>query len=135
MIAASLSTILPPALPMPDFGVTSLPAQRPKDFQAMLRAAGVGRHRGAEANREEAREAVSQLVSAALVQPALASLRGGAFMEGPMAPGMAERRFGPLLDREIADRVVHAANFPLIDAILDRLPLPSTKRTTSGGTT
>jgi Rod binding domain-containing protein len=64
------------------------------------------------------REAATKLVSSALVMPILASLREGSLREGPFAPGMAERRFGPLLDQHIADRVVSGSSFPLVDAIV-----------------
>jgi hypothetical protein len=61
---------------------------------------------------------MTKLVASALVLPALATLRESPFREGPFAPGDAERRFGPLLDQAVADRVVQAARFPLIDALV-----------------
>jgi hypothetical protein len=127
MMPAVLSAMSPSTLPPLEIGSAASLARGGRDFASMLRSAGTAGAAGSPSRREAAAEAVSQLVSAALVQPALGSLRGGTFSEGPFAPGMAERRFGPLLDREIADRVVHAANFPIIGAILDRLP-PSALR-------
>lgn len=69
---------------------------------------------------ETVRDAATKLVASALVMPVLASLREGNLSEGPFAPGMAERRFGPLLDQHIADRVVSGSNFSLVDAIVAR---------------
>ena len=39
---------------------------------------------------------------------------------GPFAPNISEKRFGPLMDQHIADRITKAANFPLVDVIVDR---------------
>ena len=78
-----------------------------------------------ELDRQTARRAVGQLVSWALIVPVLSSLRQSPFATGPFAPGAAERRFGPLLDWHIADRITEAANFPLIDAMVDRLAPPA----------
>lgn len=78
-----------------------------------------------QGERETLREAAGQLVSTSFIMPVLSILREGAMTEGPFAPGMAERRFGPLFDQHIADKITQAANFPLIDAIVDRyLPRP-----------
>lgn len=78
-----------------------------------------------QGERETLREAAGQLVSTSFIMPILSILREGAMTEGPFAPGMAERRFGPLFDQHIADKITQAANFPLIDAIVDRyLPRP-----------
>ncbi|MHC5113320.1 MAG: hypothetical protein ACYTGP_02685 [Planctomycetota bacterium] len=70
---------------------------------------------------DEAREAAEQLVSSALVMPILSMLRENSRMEEPFAPGPAERRFGPMLDQLVADRIVRKANFPLVDRLTDRL--------------
>jgi hypothetical protein len=33
---------------------------------------------------------------------------------------MAEKRFGPMLDQHLADRIVEVSNFDLVDAIAER---------------
>ncbi len=71
--------------------------------------------------QSDARVAASQLVASAFIEPALASLREGAFAEPPFAAGFVERRFAPLLDLQIADRITASANFPLVDLIVRRL--------------
>jgi Rod binding domain-containing protein len=71
--------------------------------------------------REAAESAAKQLVSSALVMPVLASMREGTFnTDGPFAPGMVEQRFAPMLDQHLADRITGAANFDLVDEIVER---------------
>ncbi|MHC4948884.1 MAG: hypothetical protein ACYTG1_11575 [Planctomycetota bacterium] len=67
------------------------------------------------------RAAAAAFVANAFVQPVLASLRESTLATGPFAPGSTEKRFGPLLDRHLADRIASAPEFPLVDAILARL--------------
>lgn len=69
---------------------------------------------------EKARLAAEKLVASALLEPTLASMRDSPFLEGPFAPGPAEKRFGPLLDAVIAERITSASSFSLIDAIVER---------------
>ena len=76
---------------------------------------------GKDKDRETVREAATQLVSITFIMPMLASLRDSPFVEPPFAPGHAEKQFRPMLDQEIADRIAGAANFPLVDAIVNRL--------------
>jgi len=97
----------PPATAAPD-------ARRVASFSAALR----GETRGTKATL---RQAVEGLVSSALVLPALATLRESSLAAQPFAPGPAEKRFGPLLDQHIADRITSAADFPLVEAIVDKL--------------
>ena len=76
---------------------------------------------GRQTRREMAREAATQLVSAALILPVLESMRDSPMLRPPFAPGFAEKRFAPLLDQQIADRITGASNFSLVDQIVDRL--------------
>ncbi len=71
--------------------------------------------------RPAAREAATQLVASALLVPVLDALYERPLAEPPFAPTAAEKRFAPLLSQHLADRIIGAANFPLVDAILDRL--------------
>ena len=86
---------------------------------------------GRQTRREMAREAATQLVSAALILPVLESLRDSPMLRPPFAPGFAEKRFAPLLDQQIADRIAGAANFSLVDQIVDRLLGPITPPSSS----
>ena len=76
-------------------------------------------------DREALRAAASQLVASTFVQPLLSRLRESPFLEGPFAPGLAEKQFAPLLDQHLADRIVQGGSFPLVDLIVERLAGPS----------
>ncbi len=86
---------------------------------------------GRQTRREMAREAATQLVAAALIMPVLESLRDSPMLRPPFAPGVAEKRFAPLLDQQIADRIAGASNFSLVDQIVDRLLGPITPPSSS----
>ena len=70
---------------------------------------------------DPAHDAARKLVAIALVQPMLAMLRETSRAEGPFAPGDAEKRFGPLLDQQIAERITKRAHFALVDRIAEQL--------------
>jgi Rod binding domain-containing protein len=74
------------------------------------------------AETSPAREAVNKLVASAFIIPALESLRENSLAaeEGPFAPNVAQKRFGPILDQHIADEIVSATDFRLTDTILER---------------
>jgi len=91
-------------------------APRPgPSFEAQLRAAGK------EREIRQARTAMQQFVSATFVEPLLSQLRSTSQAEGPFAPGDAERRFGPLLDQHLADRMTASGNFPLVDRLEEHI--------------
>lgn len=72
-------------------------------------------------DRAVVRKAAGQLVSSTFIMPLLRSLHENSLVVSPFAPGFAEKRFQPLLDQQVADRITSAADFPLIDVITDRL--------------
>ncbi len=72
-------------------------------------------------DREVVRQAAAQLVASTFIMPVLKSIHDSPFLEPPFAPGYAEKRFQPLLDLHVADRLTTAARFPLIDVITDWL--------------
>ena len=84
-----------------------------------------------QSDGQTARAAASRLVASAFIEPVLSSLREGPFAAPLFEPGPMEKRFGMMLDWQIADRITEAANFPLVDAVADRLmprtavPVPS----------
>ena len=79
-------------------------------------------HIAGASGREELEEAAGNLVSSALVLPALASMHESPLRpkSGPFAPGSAEKRFAPLLEQQFADRITKAARFGLVDVIVNR---------------
>lgn len=70
---------------------------------------------------EQARASAEELVAITLVEPTLALLRESNAAAPPFAPGDAEKAFGPMLDAEIARRVVRAKGFALVDRVASDL--------------
>jgi Rod binding domain-containing protein len=96
-------------------------ASRQREFSAILsrRVEGPG---GIELSPEdEAKEAARQLVSIALVQPLLAQLRETSQAAPPFAPTSAERQFRAMADAQLAQGIVKAGNFPLVDVLAQRM--------------
>ena len=96
-------------------------------------AGGMGAARGSESfakalqeeakthGRSAARQAATELVAHALLVPVLDAMYERPLAEAPFAPTAAEKRFAPMLSQHMADRIIGAANFSLVDTILDRL--------------
>lgn len=66
------------------------------------------------------RKAVStaeQLVAVALVQPLLAQMRETSNAAPPFAPTQAEKQIRALQDASVAQQIVHAARFPVVDRL------------------
>jgi hypothetical protein len=78
-------------------------------------------HLQAATREEKLTTAAEQLVAGVLVLPVLDQLRESSQAAPPFAPGDAERRFGPLLDQALADRITRSANFPLVDRVREHL--------------
>lgn len=70
--------------------------------------------------RALAREAAKTLVTEAFVKPVFAALRDGTLAADGFKPGTAERRFRPLLDAALAEKVVEGSNFALVDTVATR---------------
>jgi Rod binding domain-containing protein len=62
-------------------------------------------------------EAATQFVAISFIQPILQQMRQSSIAEEPFAPGAGERRFAPLLDQHLADRIVGSSNFPIVDVV------------------
>lgn len=76
---------------------------------------------------DEARVAAQKLISSAMIMPILSSLRESPFLqEGPLAPGIGEQRFMPMLDQLLADRIAESEQFTLDELIARRLVGEST---------
>lgn len=90
-----------------------------KDLQPGTQNSELGTQ-NSELKTDEAREAAGQLVASAFIMPFLASVRENSFGEGPFAPNIVERRFGPVMDQHVADQIMQGTNFDLVDTIVDR---------------
>ena len=75
--------------------------------------------RGGDA-RGLALEAARTLVSEGFVKPIFSQLREGNMAADAFKPGVAEKRFRPLLDAMLAERVVSSTGFPAVDVAADR---------------
>lgn len=66
---------------------------------------------------QRARDVAEQYVSIALVQPLLKQLRETSNAAPPFAPTQAEKQFRALTDADLAQRIVRAKQFPLVDRL------------------
>ena len=65
-------------------------------------------------------EAARTLVSEAFIKPVFAQLREGSLASEAFKPGVAEKRFRPLLDAALADAVVAKSGFGIVEVVADR---------------
>jgi Rod binding domain-containing protein len=94
----------------------TLPAAPPSAQDAF--ADIMARASKAPGSREDrARDAAEQFVAITFVQPALKELREGNQAAPPFAPSEGEKQFRALLDAELARRIVHKANYGLVDRV------------------
>ena len=104
----------------PVSGVTSAARPSPASFASTLDSAMAITHENVR--EAAAREAAAQLISSAMVLPILSSIRDSTFLEGgPLEPSPAERQFMPMLDQELADRIVRADGFTLDEVVMKGL--------------
>lgn len=110
-----------PAAPDRRFSPGALLREAQESFATVL-----GRARGPAApepisDAQRARDAAEQLVTQAFVAPMLKQLRETSQAAAPFAPSSAEKQFRALTDAELAQRVVRAARFPLVDRLAQDL--------------
>jgi len=94
----------------------SVPMVSGSGFQSELM-----RVRSGTTPEQKARAAAEEFVAAALVKPVLSRMREGSQAAAPFAPGPYEKQFGPLIDNEIAKRLVQASRFDVVDAVARNL--------------
>jgi len=79
----------------------------------------------AQANRptteEQARKAAQEMVALSFVQPMLAEMRESEDAAGLFAPSPAEKQFRAMQDRLLAQEIVEASRFPLVDEMARKL--------------
>lgn len=73
-----------------------------------------------KAKIEEARQAAEGLVATSFIKPILAQTRESNNAPPPFGPTQAEKQFQSLLDNRLADELVHAAQFPIVDRMVKR---------------
>ncbi len=74
-----------------------------------------------QAEGVKARLAAEGLVSATFIEPILKQVRESNNTPPPFGPSSAEKQFSSLLDTKLADEIVKAANFPLVERITAQL--------------
>ena len=62
-----------------------------------------------------------RMMADAFLVPLLKELRANTAPKGMFAPGPGEKRFGTMYDQAIADRMLDANNFPVADALVEKL--------------
>lgn len=70
---------------------------------------------------EAARQAAEEFVAMSLVQPLLAQLRSTNHTAAPFAPSSGEAQFQQMLDANIAQNIVRAKQFPLVESVARKL--------------
>lgn len=63
------------------------------------------------------RETVENFVAETFVRPIFKQLRSTNQAQAPFAPSKAEQQFQSLIDAQLARRMVHKANWPLVDRL------------------
>lgn len=112
------SAATPPAPPSTDAALFrragTAQTDRQQDFASVL---GRVQTKPGETPDQLARRSAEQFVSMALVQPLLKQLRESNHTAPPFAPSQGEKQFQSLMDAEVAQRMVRAAHFPLVDRL------------------
>lgn len=70
---------------------------------------------------QDTRHAAEEFVSIAFIQPILQSLRESNNAAPPFAPTPAEKSFGPMLDAELARRIVAREQYGLVESVARQL--------------
>ena len=70
---------------------------------------------------DQARKAAQEMVSLSFIQPILTQMSESRHTEGPFAASAAEKQFRGMQDRLLADELMQASNFPLVDRLASRL--------------
>ncbi len=115
-----ISTLSPPAGLMSQAGFARDLGADQRSFAAILGRDWQAPGAPAQTPEQRARSTAEQYVAIALVQPVLKQLRDpnpAVPPFAPFAPTQAERQFRALMDAELAQRLVHAQRFPLVDRI------------------
>lgn len=143
MIAGNTTPLIPSSAPArlaPDapwnvgprgLGSSLLKAQR--SFAGVLSRAEHRADASGVTPEQQAREGAESLVALAFVQPMLKEFREANKAAAPFAPTPAEKQFRALMDAELAQRIVRAADFPLVERLArDLLRTTSASPTTAG---
>jgi len=86
------------------------------DKKAMFRDV-LSKFGGEGTAEEKARKAAEEFVASSLVKPVLQQLRESNKAQAPFASGPYEKQFGPMMDNEIASRMVKSRGWGIVEAV------------------
>lgn len=93
---------------------------RPKSAAQITSGFHVKEDADVDTKRAEAQAAAEGLVATSFIKPILTQVRESNNAPPPFGPTQAEKQFGSLLDNELADEIVRAAQFPLVDKLVEK---------------
>ena len=96
----------------PETGQLPIEVKTPARFLSALERA-----RHADPVEEKAREAAEDFIASTLIKPVLAQMREMNDAAPPFGPGAHEKAFAGMVDDMIAERIVHAQRFTLVERI------------------
>jgi len=99
---------------LPDSGIAS----NQSDFSRIL---GKARDNRGKDPAQVAKETAEEFVSITMIQPLLAQLRSTNQAAAPFAPSSGEKQFQTMLDAHLAQQIVRAKQFPLVDSVARKL--------------
>lgn len=70
---------------------------------------------------DRARKAAEQFIASTFLMPILKEIRAQNRAAPPFGPTQAEKALGPLMDAQLADRIVRSSQFGLVDRVADQL--------------
>lgn len=94
---------------------------RQADFSSIMARASRPIDDAPGSREAAARESAQEFVAVTLVQPLLKQLRETSKAAPPFAPSSAELQFRSMLDAQIAQRIVRASGFGIVDAVARNL--------------
>jgi Rod binding domain-containing protein len=94
---------------------------RQDDFASVIARARKQIEDSPSSREAAAKESAREFVAVTLVQPLLKQLRDTSQAAAPFAPSGAERQFRSMLDAQMAQRIVRASNFGIVDAVARNL--------------
>ncbi len=105
-----------PAMTFTARGIEDARLARQDSFQGVISRAS-----GTLDREARAREAAEQLVATTFVEPLLKQVREAHKPAPPFTPGPGEKQFRALMDAELAQRIVHASQWPLVERLASDL--------------
>lgn len=115
-------TLIPNSQELP---LPSKASSKPAVFRSMIRQLGgdpgPANQTTSQLADRLAETGAKRMMADAFLVPLLKEVRESTQPQGIFAPGTGEKRFGMMFDQAIADRMLDSNNFPLADALVEKL--------------